>query len=387
MDFENFIESQYRELIHLENIEFLYLYNRVYNKSLRKIFSTLHSNMVSLFKLMNNRLPTNEYGAHFWADSSRDLIKILEVTQSLQRGLKSSKYSFDIDSYYFSKIEKCLEFLSSSGGSQIPPYMEKIDLYYTIPIFKMSETIEISGSVTTSYNLKLIGQGSYANVYSYIDKSYNKKIALKRAIKSLNDTEIRRFREEFNYLNECKSPYILEVYKYNESKNEYTMEYMDYTLDEYIEKNNTKLSITKRRGICLQILKAFDYIHSKQLLHRDISPKNVLVKIYEDIVVAKVSDFGLIKNPKLNITSFNTEIKGYYNDPELILEGFNNYSILHETYALTRLLCFVMTGKTNIDSIKNKSLKTFVGNGLSSDKTKRYKNCEDLKYYYLQIEF
>ena len=85
------------------------------------------------------------------------------------------------------------------------------------------------------------------------------------------------------------------------------MEYMDYTLDEYISKYNASLSMQQRRGIVQQILRAFDYIHAKGHLHRDISPKNILVKEYDDIVVIKIADFGLVKIPDSSFTSVNTE--------------------------------------------------------------------------------
>ena len=58
------------------------------------------------------------------------------------------------------------------------------------------------------------------------------------------------------------SPYILEVYCYNPDKNEYIMEYMDYTLDEYVTAHNSKLTIIQRKGIAQQILCAFDYLGS-----------------------------------------------------------------------------------------------------------------------------
>ncbi len=46
--------------------------------------------------------------------------------------------------------------------------------------------------------------------------------------------------------------------------------------------------------------------------------------------------------------------KGYFNDPALVFEGFKNYNILHETYALTRIVYFVMTGRLNTtDNVKS----------------------------------
>ncbi|GLC88759.1 hypothetical protein LYSBPC_18860 [Lysinibacillus piscis] len=113
------------------------------------------------------------------------------------------------------------------------------------------------------------------------------------------------------------SPYIVEVYRYNNDKNEYIMECMDYTLYEYILKNNDPLSTLQRKNICFQVLKAVKYIHSKGYLHRDISPYNALLIRYEDVIVAKISDFGLVKIPELELTSLNSDIKGSFNDSSL----------------------------------------------------------------------
>lgn len=110
------------------------------------------------------------------------------------------------------------------------------------------------------------------------------------------------------------------------------------------------------------------------------------MKEYDDLVIAKIADFGLVKIPDSDLTSVNTEFKGYFNDPSLITEGFNNYSILHETFALTRLLYFVLTGKTNIDNISSQSLKTFVLKGLNSSKNLRFQNLNELQNEYKTIQ-
>lgn len=380
MNIDNYIETQYRELlIKGINIEFLDLYNTVENTKLREVLSTLHYYFVSLFRTMNQRLPTGDNGAHFWADPSRDLISIIEITLGLYNSLKNSKFAFEIDDYYFSLIKKCRDFLSSSGGSVLPANMEKVDLYYVQPIFKMLNSITIKNINTDLvYELKQIGEGSYANVYKYKDTFYNRNYVIKRAKKDLSNKEILRFKREYEEMRELSSPYILEVYRYNDEKNEYIMEYMDYTLDSYMAKNNSKLSKIQRKGMVQQVLRAFDYIHSKGILHRDISPKNILLKEYEDVSVIKISDFGLVKVPHSELTTINTDFKGYFNDPSLITEGFNSYNILHETYALTRIVYCIMTGKTNIKNIEDYKLKEFVEKGLNPDKTKRFQNVSEM---------
>ena len=381
MNIENYIESQYRELLSCSqiNAEYSDLYKSFRNQKLREILMTLHHDLVGLFRTMNERLPTGEHEAHFWAEPSRDLIKRIEMIFGLVSSLKETPLAFQIDPYYLDLLTRCRDFLSSSGGSSLPPNMAKVELYYTLPIFLPLSSITISHKQQDfTFDLKLIGSGSYANVYKYKDTFYNRPFILKRAKKELTDKEVARFKREFDVMNDLSSPYILEVYCYNPDKNEYIMEYMDYTLDGYIAAHNSTLTIIQRKGIAQQILRAFDYLHSKGHLHRDISPKNILIKEYDDTLVVKLSDFGLVKIPDSTLTTVNTEFKGYFNDPALVVEGFNTYGIVHETYALTRVIYFVMTGKTNTEKITNQNLRAFVEKGLNPDKTKRFQNIRDM---------
>lgn len=381
MNIENYIEVQYRELVsnNTINAEFADFYSGIEHIKLKEILTTLHYDLISLFKTMNERLPTNDYEAHFWAEPSRQLIKTIEIALGLYNALKNTKYAFKIDDYYSDIIHKCRNFLNSSGGSRLPVNMEKIELYYTIPVFTSSNIVSMKNSQTNiSFSLKQIGDGSYANVFKYKDTFYNKHFVLKRAKKDLSEKEIERFKREFEEMQDFSSPYILEVYCYNEEKNEYIMEYMDFTLDNYIMQYNPSLSTMQRKSIVQQILRAFNYIHSKGRLHRDISPKNILIKEYEDILVVKIADFGLVKIPDSSLTSVNTEFKGYFNDPSLIVDGFDTYGISHETFALTRVIYYVMTGKTNIDKISDNNLRAFVHKGLNADKSQRFKNIGEM---------
>lgn len=65
-----------------------------------QLLSTLHYHYVSLFDTMNARLPTGEHGAHFLADPSRDLIRVIDVTNLLLTGLKGTEYSFEIEAEF-----------------------------------------------------------------------------------------------------------------------------------------------------------------------------------------------------------------------------------------------------------------------------------------------
>jgi len=388
MKIDNYISNQYRELNEkgLINPEFLDLYSDIENEQLRKTLASLHKQFEVLFKAMNERLPTQNHTAHFWAEPSRSLIFVVDMALSLHRSIKNSKEAFEIDKYYFNILTECQKFLQRSGGSVIPPNMEKIEIYYTIPIFTPTQSQKIKrNNIQIYHNLKLIDEGSYAQIFKYKDDFYQKEFALKRAKKDLNPKELERFKREFEQMKALSSPYILEVYAFEEAQFQYTMEYMNYSLEDYLKKFNTTITLETRRSIANQILKAFNYLHSKAIIHRDISPKNILIKEYEDILVVKVSDFGLVKIPDSNVTSINTEFKGYFNDPSLATEGFDSYNILHETYALTRLLYYVATGKTNTSAISEAKIKEFVQKGLSTDHSQRYQNVDELSEAFKKI--
>ena len=154
---------QYRELQSDINIEYQDLYHNIEHDKLREILSTLHSIFISTYKTMNDRLPTNEDTAHFWADPSRALLKSIDIIEGLLRALNESDLSFEVDSYYNEIIEKCKLFLKVSGGSPIPPNMEKITLYYTIPIFIPSTNTTVKNPINVFVNLKVVQNSRIIN--------------------------------------------------------------------------------------------------------------------------------------------------------------------------------------------------------------------------------
>ena len=95
--------------------------------------------------------------------------------------------------------------------------------------------------------------------------------------------------------------------------------------------------------------------------------------------MVKISDFGLVKIPESNLTSENTEFKGSLNDPELKFQGFSNYNLSHEIYALTQLIGYIITGKTNFDKISSPIVRSFIKKGTNPDKTQRFQSLDELK--------
>jgi len=63
----------------------------------------------------------------------------------------------------------------------------------------------------------------------------------------------------------------------------------------YMEKKGTRLEDPHAAVITLQILKAVEYLHDRDVVHRDIKPDNILMSSWEDDARIVLTDFGHAK--------------------------------------------------------------------------------------------
>lgn len=378
MDIIYFLKTKLEENRLHEVVKTDELYKDIDNQYLKQLFAIMHQRFNGLLMFMRSKKQSN---GHFNAAESRELLRLIKLYEDMRHVLKTTPLSFWLEESYDSILEFCKGFLQESNGSATPDNLPNFNIIEYEPIFYMSQMISVPDvSNENRYELKLIGEGSYAKVFKYKDSFYNKFIILKRANNNLNEKELERFQLEFDTMKKLKSPYVLEVYRFDEVRNEYYMEYADETLDEFIKKNNNKLSMKRRKSIAYQIFKGFSYIHSQRFFHIDISFTNILLQHYDDeLSVVKISDFGLVKIEHSNLTSFGSEIKGSLNDSNLQVVGFSNYNMEYETFALTRLIYYVMTGKYNLENIKDDDIKKFVIKGIDPNLDNRYHNVAEMK--------
>lgn len=288
------------------------------------MFAVLHEELNSHFDAINGRAISTR---HYWADNSRDFLHLIKDLKQDLYALKRGGVDAKLVDSYQEAIERCQPWLSPSGGSAVPEDFEPV----TIIKYEQAFT-ETSSSVNLKkqqapVELKMIGGGSYANVYAYVDPDYGIKFAVKRAKRGLNERDLQRFRQEFDVMKRLSFPYIVEVYKFDETHNEYRMEFCDETLRDYISKRNGTLRFSTRKRVALQFLYGISYIHSQGLLHRDISLQNVLMKVFgSGAVLVKLSDFGLVKDQASLFTRTQTEMRGTIRDPQL--HNFKDYGVL-----------------------------------------------------------
>ena len=226
--------------------------------------------------------------------------------------------------------------------------------------------------------LQPIGNGAYANVYSFKEDLTGKKFALKKLKREIKDKEIERFKQEFKKMKEISNPNILKAYSYNEEENSYIMDFCDYSLKDFILNNNTKefMDFNYRKNIALQFLNGLKYLHSKEILHRDLSYNNVLIQEFDDnIVMVKISDFGLIKNLDLDLTSIDSSIRGTIIDDTLI--SFKDYNIKNEIYEIGVVLWFIFTGRSNLN-IDDSNIGKIIKKCINRNHSERYNNVDEI---------
>lgn len=338
-------------------------------KKLGEIFAYWHYQINSQFEDINSYI--NRKYSYYHADRSRSLITTIAEIIAFVQKFKNTELEFSLDKYYRDLFFECDIFLKSSG-TNIPNDFKTINILYG-PIFSFTDNyIE---SKNKSYELKPIGEGAYSNVFKYYDEEYQQNFALKRLKKNVTEKERLRFKKEFELMKKNPFPYIVTVYGINSNHSEYTMELCPYNLEKYILANNTKLTYQQRKNIAMQFLKALSYLHSRDILHRDLSYRNILIQIVGGVVVVKVSDFGLAKDYKEPTTSNDSSLKGTLLDP--CVSTFKDYNIKNEMYSIGLILWFIFTGRKNFKAEKS-AISTITAKCIDPNLNNRYDSVDEI---------
>lgn len=344
-------------------------FSRIYEDVPRwgHMFAVLHDKLNEHFESINDRAASTKY---YWAQNSRDFLALIKDLKEDLHTLKRGGVEVTLVDSYQQAIESCRPWLTPSGGSNIPEDFKPVEIIKYDEILVENSTSQMLKKNQSRVPRKMVGEGSYAIVYSYVDPDYGVKFAAKRAKKGLSTRDLHRFRQEFDVMKSLSFPYVVQVYKFDETLNEYLMEFCDETLRDYVSKRNSTLHFSTRKRIALQFLYGMNYIHSQNYLHRDISLQNVLMKVFDSgAVLVKLSDFGLVKDQASFFTRTKTEMRGTIRDPQL--EGFRDYGILNEIYSVGWVLSYIFTGRDALQSGSD-AVSRIVQRCTSPDLTQRY---------------
>lgn len=225
---------------------------------------------------------------------------------------------------------------------------------------------------------QVVGFGGFGIIYKTWDNKENKIIAVKEyypsglvtripgknEVKLLSDNRSaefsegrKRFMEEAGNTAKFKEhPNIVRIIGDFQENNTvyYAMEYLEgKSLSEYL-KENTKLGVEEGVGLILSICDAMKAVHGAGILHRDISPDNIIIPPDFPKGTVKLIDFGAARfSPDEKDTLDRQIMKPGYSPPEQYVVG-NRQNEQIDVYALGATLFHILTGEEPEESTNRK---------------------------------
>ncbi|XP_024545126.1 mitogen-activated protein kinase 15 isoform X2 [Selaginella moellendorffii] len=201
--------------------------------------------------------------------------------------------------------------------------------------------------------LEVIGKGSYGVVCSAIDTRTNEKVAIKK----INDifehvSDATRILREIKLLRLLRHPDVVEIKHIllppsrREFKDIYVVfELMESDLHQVI-KANDDLMPEHYQFFLYQLLRGLKFIHTANVFHRDLKPKNVLANANCKL---KICDFGLARvafnDAPTAIFWTDYVATRWYRAPELCGSFFSRYTPAIDIWSIGCIFAETITRK------------------------------------------
>lgn len=176
--------------------------------------------------------------------------------------------------------------------------------------------------------LSLLGEGSFAKVYLGLDpvtRYYNAVKQVKLQGLSRTCSGISQLEEEIQLMRELRHPNILslrEVIHVPKLNTVYmVIEYADCGSLSSIMESGYTFGLDECRRIFRQIVRGVSYLHSRNVVHQDLKPSNIMMKSDGQVLIA---DFGIGHSFQSAAVSVGTPA---YQAPEVIDEGYDDVDI------------------------------------------------------------
>ncbi|PQQ05248.1 mitogen-activated protein kinase 9 [Prunus yedoensis var. nudiflora] len=200
---------------------------------------------------------------------------------------------------------------------------------------------------------EVIGKGSYGVVGSAIDTHTGERVAIKK----INDvfehvSDATRILREIKLLRLLRHPDIVEIkhIMLPPSRREFRDIYVVFELMEsdlhQVIKANDDLTPEHYQFFLYQLLRGLKYIHTANVFHRDLKPKNILANADCKL---KICDFGLARVSFNDAPSaiFWTDYVAtrWYRAPELCGSFFSKYTPAIDIWSIGCIFAEILTGK------------------------------------------
>ncbi|MGV0831150.1 protein kinase domain-containing protein [Empedobacter brevis] len=191
-------------------------------------------------------------------------------------------------------------------------------------------------------HIQKLGQGGNGIVWKVSDGK--KEYAKKTITKNKNKTAYKRFRDEINIIRKTPHKGIITIIDYylpngqNITSNPFYIMPLGVPLKNYLDKI---IPLDETFSIINQILETLDFLHSKDITHRDIKIENILMVNN----IPKISDFGLANFPKQKrISKLNEKIGPAFTiAPEMKRISTNAEYKKADVYSIAKTIWVILT--------------------------------------------
>ncbi|KAJ0262526.1 Mitogen-activated protein kinase 20 [Hirschfeldia incana] len=209
------------------------------------------------------------------------------------------------------------------------------------------------GDATRFKIQEVIGKGSYGVVCSAIDTLTGEKVAIKKIHDIFEHiSDAARILREIKLLRLLRHPDIVEIKHImlppsrREFKDIYVVfELMESDLHQVI-KANDDLTREHYQFFLYQLLRALKYIHTANVYHRDLKPKNILANANCKL---KICDFGLARvafnDTPTTIIWTDYVATRWYRAPELCGSFYSKYTPAIDIWSIGCIFAEVLMGK------------------------------------------
>lgn len=144
--------------------------------------------------------------------------------------------------------------------------------------------------------IRRLGSGGMADVYLARDTQLGRQVAIKVLYKRYARDEefVARFRREAQSAAALNHPHIVSIYDRGEAEDSYyiAMEYLEGRSLKAVIDEEGPLEPARAIDYAEQMLRALQFAHENNVIHRDIKPHNIVIN---DRGQLKVTDFGIAR--------------------------------------------------------------------------------------------
>ncbi|CAA0815351.1 Mitogen-activated protein kinase 9 [Striga hermonthica] len=292
------------------------------------------------------------------------------VAHNSSSSLASSRFSNDNEAHSDSVTQRekqgqeegCLMIVEDLDISGLKLIKVPKRVYFPVPLSSMdsqkknnleTEFFTEYGEASRYEVQEVVGKGSYGVVGSAVDTHTGERVAIKK----INDvfehvSDATRILREIKLLRLLRHPDIVEIkhIMLPPSRREFRDIYVVFELMEsdlhQVIKANDDLTPEHYQFFLYQLLRGLKYIHTANVFHRDLKPKNILANADCKL---KICDFGLARVSFNDAPSaiFWTDYVAtrWYRAPELCGSFFSKYTPAIDIWSIGCIFAEMLSGK------------------------------------------